>query len=88
MTQTIDNIRDLFEILMQRDNLEDRLGLHQVVRKSRGPQLRLRFGKRTDIGYEPVVVERPPSLRLRFGKRSEENSVPAYMAGISSEGDN
>lgn len=49
-----DNIRDLFEILLQRDNLEDRMGLHQVVRKSRGPQLRLRFGKRPDTGYEPV----------------------------------
>ncbi|XP_018580111.1 short neuropeptide F-like isoform X2 [Anoplophora glabripennis] len=48
------NIRDLFEILMQRDNLEDRMGLHQVVRKSRGPQLRLRFGKRPDAGYEPI----------------------------------
>ncbi|KAJ8920474.1 hypothetical protein NQ315_005342 [Exocentrus adspersus] len=83
-----DNIRDLFEILMQRDNLEDRLGLHQVARKSRGPQLRLRFGKRPDPGYEPVsettynhiyhtekVVKRPRSLRLRFGKRSDDLPV-------------
>ncbi|XP_019874673.1 short neuropeptide F [Aethina tumida] len=50
------NIRDLFEILMQRDGVEDgRLGLHQVVRKqSRSPQLRLRFGKRQDPSLLPV----------------------------------
>ncbi|CAH0553401.1 unnamed protein product [Brassicogethes aeneus] len=74
------NVRDLFEILMQRDALDDnRLGIHQVVRKqSRSPQLRLRFGKRADSSLLPG---RSPQMRLRFGKRPDPSllSVPAYM---------
>nr|CAH7745048.1 unnamed protein product [Callosobruchus chinensis] len=82
------NIHDLYEMLMQRDSsLEDRLG-HQMARRGgRGPQLRLRFGKRPDVGFESMAGERRPSLRLRFGKRSEDESVPAYMEGIAEAGE-
>ncbi|VEN39518.1 unnamed protein product [Callosobruchus maculatus] len=75
-------------MLMQRDSsLEDRLG-HQMARRAgRGPQLRLRFGKRPDVGFESMAGERRPSLRLRFGKRSEDESVPAYMEGIAEAGE-
>ncbi|GJQ86268.1 putative regulation of response to extracellular stimulus [Trypoxylus dichotomus] len=43
------SIRDLYELLLQKEALEDRLGAHQVTRKSnRTPSLRLRFGRRSD----------------------------------------
>ncbi|XP_057663181.1 short neuropeptide F-like isoform X1 [Diorhabda carinulata] len=69
------NINDLVEILMQKENIDDQLGLHQVERR-RQPQLRLRFGKRSNE-FDPFAsktngVERPPSLRLRYGKRGED----------------
>lgn len=44
----LDNLSDIFDILMQKENMDDATGIHQIVRKSRGPQLRLRFGKRSD----------------------------------------
>ncbi|CAH1107837.1 unnamed protein product [Psylliodes chrysocephalus] len=79
-----DNIHDLVEILMQKQNMNEPLGIHQVERR-RGPQLRLRFGKRTDE-FDPFGIndngnDRPPSLRLRFGKRTEEgtNERPASL---------
>ncbi|XP_044742928.1 short neuropeptide F-like [Chrysoperla carnea] len=44
-----ENFRDLYELLMQKEAIEDRLGKHQIVRKSnRSPSLRLRFGRRSD----------------------------------------
>lgn len=52
-----DNINDFFDILMQKDNVDDAAGIHQVVRKSRGPQLRLRFGKRSDYVSDIFYVE-------------------------------
>ncbi|CAG9861101.1 unnamed protein product [Phyllotreta striolata] len=71
------NIHDLVELLMQKENMEDPIGFHQVERR-RGPQLRLRFGKRADE-FDPFISkangnERPPSLRLRFGKRADEGT--------------
>ncbi|XP_060526829.1 short neuropeptide F-like [Cylas formicarius] len=52
-TEYDNNLRELLEMLIQKDNsVEDRLGLHQMVRKaSRSPQLRLRFGKRPDTTF-------------------------------------
>lgn len=49
-----DNIHDLVEILMQKQNMNEPLGIHQVERR-RGPQLRLRFGKRTDE-FDPFGI--------------------------------
>lgn len=51
------SIRDLYELLMQKEALEERLGAHQVARKSAGgrqPSLRLRFGRRSDPNMLPV----------------------------------
>lgn len=49
------NIRDLYELLMQKEALDERLGSHQLVRKSsRSPSLRLRFGRRSDPSVLPV----------------------------------
>lgn len=40
---------------MQREAMEERLGAHQVSRKSsRSPSLRLRFGRRSDPSLLPV----------------------------------
>ncbi|XP_074028934.1 uncharacterized protein [Leptinotarsa decemlineata] len=86
-----DNINDLYELLLQQEKLNDELGRHQVERRARGPQLRLRFGKRAgsfDPVMKPIPVERAPSLRLRFGKRSEESPISDYLSGLSSEGAN
>lgn len=50
-----DSIRDLYELLMQKEALEERLGAHQMVRKAgRSPSLRLRFGRRSDPSMLPV----------------------------------
>ncbi|XP_022184541.1 short neuropeptide F [Nilaparvata lugens] len=47
-----DNVRDLYEMLLQREALADSLldgSSHRVVRKNnRSPSLRLRFGRRSD----------------------------------------
>nr|AXF48203.1 short neuropeptide f [Laodelphax striatellus] len=48
-----DNVRDLYEMLMQREALADSFldssNSHRVVRKNnRSPSLRLRFGRRSD----------------------------------------
>ncbi|XP_067006271.1 short neuropeptide F [Anabrus simplex] len=48
-----ENVRDLYELLLQKEALEGRLtqpqGTHEIVRKSnRSPSLRLRFGRRAD----------------------------------------
>nr|CAD7259427.1 unnamed protein product [Timema shepardi] len=54
------DVRDLYELLLQKEALENRLGQHEVVRKSnRSPSLRLRFGRRAD----PSIAVRIP-LRL------------------------
>jgi hypothetical protein len=49
------DIRDLYELLLQKEALENRLqqqqlqGQHEIVRKAnRSPSLRLRFGRRAD----------------------------------------
>ncbi|KAG5875293.1 hypothetical protein JTB14_019850 [Gonioctena quinquepunctata] len=64
---------------MHTDNMEEPLVMHQMERRARGPQLRLRFGKRADTNDQPetfqVVQARAPSLRLRFGKRTEDSPV-------------
>nr|UES72893.1 short neuropeptide F [Carausius morosus] len=61
-----ENIRDLVELLLQKDALENALGQHQVVRKSnRSPSLRLRFGRRTD-----------PSLAASFVEHSSLEAAP------------
>lgn len=44
-----DSLKDLYELLLQREALDENLGAHQVTRKSsRTPSLRLRFGRRSD----------------------------------------
>ncbi|GLH03188.1 hypothetical protein R5R35_014354 [Gryllus longicercus] len=50
-----DSVRDLYELLLQKEALEGRLAppqpqqAHELVRKSnRSPSLRLRFGRRAD----------------------------------------
>lgn len=45
-----ESIRDLYELLLQREAMEEQSNLpHTLVRKSnRSPSLRLRFGKRSD----------------------------------------
>lgn len=49
------SIRDLYELLMQKEALEERLGAHQMVRKAgRSPSLRLRFGRRSDPSMLPA----------------------------------
>ncbi|XP_025832820.1 short neuropeptide F [Agrilus planipennis] len=49
------SIRDLYELLLQKDALEQRLEGHQLVRKSnRSPSLRLRFGRRSDPSVLPI----------------------------------
>lgn len=49
------NIRDLYDYLMQKEALDERMGSHQLVRKSgRSPSLRLRFGRRSDPSLLPV----------------------------------
>ncbi|CAH1379622.1 hypothetical protein MTP99_003438 [Tenebrio molitor] len=51
------NIRDLWEMLLQKDALEDKFGGHQMVRKSsRSPSLRLRFGRRSDSSMSPEAA--------------------------------
>ncbi|XP_073983070.1 short neuropeptide F precursor [Rhodnius prolixus] len=46
--QDYDSMRDLYELLLQREALPDSWA-HKVVRKNnRSPQLRLRFGRRND----------------------------------------
>lgn len=53
-----DSIRDLYELMLQKEALEERLG-HQIVRKSsRSPSLRLRFGRRSDPSMLPVSKRR------------------------------
>nr|CAD7456285.1 unnamed protein product [Timema tahoe] len=48
-TRATRDVRDLYELLLQKEALENRLGQHEVVRKSnRSPSLRLRFGRRAD----------------------------------------
>lgn len=50
------DVRDLYELLLQKEALENRLqqqqqlqGQHEIVRKAnRSPSLRLRFGRRAD----------------------------------------
>uniref|UniRef100_T1J0C8 Short neuropeptide F n=1 Tax=Strigamia maritima TaxID=126957 RepID=T1J0C8_STRMM len=64
-----DNIRELYELLLRNEALNDRTG-HQVVRKgSRDPSLRLRFGRRSDPAWQEG---REPSLRLRFGRSADD----------------
>ncbi|XP_069674772.1 short neuropeptide F [Periplaneta americana] len=47
-----ESARDLYELLLQKEALENRLqqqGQHEIVRKAnRSPSLRLRFGRRAD----------------------------------------
>ncbi|XP_075230988.1 short neuropeptide F precursor [Lycorma delicatula] len=44
-----DSVRDLYEVLLQREALADSLLNHRIVRKNnRSPSLRLRFGRRSD----------------------------------------
>ncbi|XP_071051690.1 short neuropeptide F [Onthophagus taurus] len=60
------SIRDLYELLMQKEALEDRLGAHQVSRKSnRSPSLRLRFGRRSDPAFlaSPYVLAQEAAER-------------------------
>lgn len=53
-----DSIRDLYELMLQKEALEERLG-HQIVRKSsRSPSLRLRFGRRSDPNMLSVSIKR------------------------------
>ncbi|CAH1155088.1 unnamed protein product [Phaedon cochleariae] len=86
------DIHDLYKMLLQQDSMDNQLGIHQMERRARGPQLRLRFGKRADelehFMMKSAANERPPSLRLRFGKRSEDTPLAAYLNGLSPEGDN
>lgn len=51
-----DNVNEIFDMLMQKENMDDGVGVHQIVRKSRGPQLRLRFGKRSDYVSGNVLL--------------------------------
>jgi len=49
------SIRDLYDLLMQKEALEEQLGAHHVSRKSnRSPSLRLRFGRRSDPNMLPA----------------------------------
>ncbi|KAJ3640851.1 hypothetical protein Zmor_027387 [Zophobas morio] len=52
------NIRDLLDIFLQKEALEDKYGpVHQLVRKSsRSPSLRLRFGRRSDPSMTPEAA--------------------------------
>ncbi|EEZ97763.1 short neuropeptide F [Tribolium castaneum] len=54
------NIRDLWEILLQKEAMDDKFapgGPHQMVRKSgRSPSLRLRFGRRSDASMTPEAA--------------------------------
>ncbi|KAJ9582741.1 hypothetical protein L9F63_022923, partial [Diploptera punctata] len=47
-----ESIRDLYELLLQKEALDSRMqqqGVHEIVRKAnRSPSLRLRFGRRAD----------------------------------------
>ncbi|KAK9686367.1 hypothetical protein QE152_g37241 [Popillia japonica] len=66
--KTMDSIRDLYELLLQKEALEDRLGVHQVTRKSnRTPSLRLRFGRRSD----PNMLASPYLMAQESSDRSE-----------------
>ncbi|XP_063216803.1 short neuropeptide F [Bacillus rossius redtenbacheri] len=61
-----ENMRDLYELLLQKEALEGRLGQHQVVRKAnRSPSLRLRFGRRSD-----------PELAATFPEHASFEAVP------------
>jgi hypothetical protein len=60
-------VRDLYELLLQKEALENRLqqqqlqGQHEIVRKSsRTPALRLRFGRRAD----PMLTVRDRQGRI------------------------
>nr|QHB80569.1 short neuropeptide F [Carabus violaceus] len=58
------SIRDLYELMLQKEALEERLG-HQIVRKSsRSPSLRLRFGRRSD----PNILSGPQFLLPQSGE--------------------
>ncbi|XP_018908146.1 short neuropeptide F isoform X2 [Bemisia tabaci] len=62
--------RDLYELLMQKEALNELAENHRMARKSaRTPSLRLRFGRRSDPNMSSF--QQSPTLRLRFGKRSE-----------------
>ncbi|XP_044262284.1 short neuropeptide F-like [Tribolium madens] len=55
------SIRDLWEILLQKEAMDDKLGGggggFQMVRKSgRSPSLRLRFGKRSEASMTPEAA--------------------------------
>ncbi|XP_033607676.1 short neuropeptide F-like isoform X1 [Cryptotermes secundus] len=67
----IKGVRDLYELLMQKEALENRLqqqGQHDIVRKAnRSPSLRLRFGRRAD----PLLTGSP---------FSEHSSVESSIA--------
>ncbi|XP_017776651.1 PREDICTED: short neuropeptide F, partial [Nicrophorus vespilloides] len=53
------SIRDLYELLLQKEAIEERIGAHQVARKSgRSPSLRLRFGRRSD----PSLIQASPYM--------------------------
>jgi hypothetical protein len=67
MCLVADNIRDLWEMLLQKDALEDKFGGHQMVRKSsRSPSLRLRFGRRSDSSMSPVSIPDKKFLVVRM----------------------
>ena len=55
---SVTGIRDLYELLLQREAMEEQLNQpHQLVRKSnRSPSLRLRFGKRSEQQQQYLAV--------------------------------
>ncbi|KAG8223317.1 hypothetical protein J437_LFUL001191 [Ladona fulva] len=76
-------IHDIYELLLQRAALEDRLGdantmFHQVVRKSsRSPSLRLRFGRRADPSVDVVDGGHPhPSAAESKGQWPDQRVFP------------
>nr|CAD7431192.1 unnamed protein product [Timema monikensis] len=75
-TRATRDVRDLYELLLQKEALENRLGQHEVVRKSnRSPSLRLRFGRRADpsIAIQPGFKPQPLNQRIAIPKETHLN---------------
>nr|CAD7589911.1 unnamed protein product [Timema genevievae] len=87
-----EDVRDLYELLLQKEALENRLGQHEVVRKSnRSPSLRLRFGRRADpsIAQSSLVYCENDALnhtanKAGWGKVSSDYNNNAIIRGVFS----
>ena len=85
-------VRDLYELLLQKEAMENRLqqqqlqGQHEIVRKAnRSPSLRLRFGRRADpmLTVRALRVSLSPDMTSLLKTRGIVSQLPKYTVNLS-----